>query len=199
MCDDACCDIAHRPSRFVSRCAMMHLVIFWPRDTKPISHIDRIDSSVDVRWCILWFSGQEILQHASSHIDRLGCAVRWCMLWFLWPIDTKVHIAHRSQPSATHPRFWQTCLFKIFPTILTTISGSQFWEIVKRQVCNGVSCRRLVEVREFSWCFFLVKKYKSTYRTSTGESNRSMSAVGNSPPFLTNLHFHDFPKYFNHD
>jgi hypothetical protein len=24
-------------------------------------------------------------------------------------------------------------------------------------------------------------------------------AVGNSPPFLTNLPFHDFPKYFNHD
>jgi hypothetical protein len=24
-------------------------------------------------------------------------------------------------------------------------------------------------------------------------------AVGNSPPFLTNLPFHDFPKYFNHE
>ena len=23
--------------------------------------------------------------------------------------------------------------------------------------------------------------------------------VGNSPRFLTNLPFHDFPKYFNHD
>jgi len=25
------------------------------------------------------------------------------------------------------------------------------------------------------------------------------AAVGNSPQFLTNLSFHDFPKYFNHD
>jgi len=25
------------------------------------------------------------------------------------------------------------------------------------------------------------------------------AAVGNSPPFLTNLPFQDFPKYFNHD
>jgi len=28
---------------------------------------------------------------------------------------------------------------------------------------------------------------------------RITPAVGNSPPFLTNLPFHDFPKYFNHD
>jgi len=43
---------------------------------------------------------------------------------------------------------------------------------------------------------------------SSDESNRSMcddhlyasqTAVGNSPPFLTNLPFHEFPKYFNHD
>jgi len=32
------------------------------------------------------------------------------------------------QPSATHRRFWQTCLFTIFPNISTTISGSPFWE-----------------------------------------------------------------------
>jgi len=30
-------------------------------------------------------------------------------------------------------------------------------------------------------------------------TNHRKSAVGNSPPFLTNLPFHDFPKYFNHD
>jgi len=69
---------------------------------------------------------------------------------------------------------------------------------------------------------FWPRDYKNRYRTSTGKSIRSMcddarcdflakriqkpishtdwnTAVGNSRPFLTNLPFHDFPNYFNHD
>ncbi len=42
-------DIAHRPVNRIGRCAMMHVVIFGPRGTKPISHIDWRNESDDVR------------------------------------------------------------------------------------------------------------------------------------------------------
>ena len=50
------------------------------------------------------------------------------------------------QPSATHPHFWQTCLFTNFPNILTTIRGSEFKEIREKAGLSkmGMSCRRLI-------------------------------------------------------
>ncbi len=50
------------------------------------------------------------------------------------------------QPSATHPHFWQTCLFTIFPMISTTNRGSPFWENREKAGLSkmGMSCRWLV-------------------------------------------------------
>jgi len=64
---------------------------------------------------------------------------------FVW----EVYIYLQNQPSATHPRFWQTCLFTIFPNISTTISGSQFWENREKAGLSktGVSCRRMYKIR----------------------------------------------------
>ncbi len=42
-------------------------------------------------------------------------------------VDT-IKIAYPIQPSATHPPFWQTCLFTIFPKLWTTIRGWNNWE-----------------------------------------------------------------------
>ena len=88
--------------------------------------------SVDVRWWfVLWFSGQE---------------------------NTKTDIAHRlaltrsqrgDQPSATHPHFWQTCLFTIFPIISTTNRGSQFYG-PQTKILDGWT-KRCVCV--FEWVF----------------------------------------------
>jgi hypothetical protein len=55
------------------------------------------------------------------------------------------------QPSATHPRFGQTCLFTNFPNILT-IRCSEFKGIREKAGLSkmGVSCRRLVYCSENS-------------------------------------------------
>ncbi len=49
------------------------------------------------------------------------------------------------QPSATHPPFWQTCLFTIFPKRRTTIRGWNNWENREKAGLSkrGMSCRRL--------------------------------------------------------
>ncbi len=55
------------------------------------------------------------------------------------------------QPSATHPPFWQTRLFTIFPIISTTNRGSPFWENREKAGLSkrGMSCRRLEKCAPF--------------------------------------------------
>ena len=76
MCDDACCDflakrIQKQPShidwRRLGRSAMMHVVIFWPREYKNSYRTPTGLDSADVRWCMLWFSGQENTETAIAH------------------------------------------------------------------------------------------------------------------------------------
>jgi len=139
MCDDACCDflakrykthIAHRPSRFVSRCAMMHVVISGQEIQKQISHIDWRIESVDVRWCILWF---------------------------FWPSDTKADIAHRL---ANRSMCDDACC---------DFSGQ---EIQKTDIAHRLANRSMCDD---ACCDFSGQEIqKNRYRTSTGESNRSM-------------------------
>ena len=54
-----------------------------------------------------------------------------------------------NQPSATHPHFWQTCLFTIFPIISTTNRGSQFYG-PQTKILDGWT-KRCVCV--FEWVF----------------------------------------------
>jgi len=199
------------------RClAMMHVVIFWPRDTKAdIAHrlANRIGrcAIIFVILCIpnedfgnlnmrLGVSFRVILrafvaQIQYSHprkVPRKHTSEPLCRFptslfgehRFFWPRDTKADIAHRPvnrigrcQPSATHRRFGQTCLFTIFPNISTTIRGSQFRENREKA---GL-CQKRGELPTASRCavilvivIFLAKRYKTRYRTSTCESTRSM-------------------------
>ncbi len=54
------------------------------------------------------------------------------------------------QPSATHPRFWQTCLFTILPKLWTTNRGWNIWENREKAGLSkrGMSCRRLVQTHQ---------------------------------------------------
>jgi len=74
--------------------------ISWPEKSQHASsHIDRCDSSVDVRYlfCISWL---EKSQHASSHIDRCDSPVdvRYLLLYLLARKITTTH--HRTSTDA---------------------------------------------------------------------------------------------------
>ena len=77
---------------------MMHAVVFLAkRIQNQISHIDwRIDS-VDVRWCMLWFSGQENTKTAIAHrlVSTRSMCDDACCCDFLGQENTKAAIAHR--------------------------------------------------------------------------------------------------------
>ncbi len=78
MCDSGCCILLARKSQHSQ------------------SHIDRIDSLVDVRYLVLYSLGQKS-QHASSHIDRIDSLVdvRYLVLYSLGQKITTCIIAHR--------------------------------------------------------------------------------------------------------
>ena len=177
-------DIAHRLANRISRCAMMHVVIFWPRDTKDIAHrlANRIGRCCRNEYCLKmewvaygWhrptdrivknslfvrlFQPPEVSMAVVCNsspflLDNLHfehCdenANHRCMLKY----SSKCSKWRLSQPSATHPRFWQTCLFTIFPKMWTNNLG---WNILccpnedlgKRNSRSGVSFR--VNLRAF--------------------------------------------------
>jgi len=86
---------------------------FWSEMQNGLSHIDRRIDPVDVRWWILWFSGQE-LQNGLSHIDRR--------------IDS-VDISRRQlTPVFDEPAFSRFSQIRLVVHI--------FGKIVKRQVCQ---------------------------------------------------------------
>ncbi len=66
--------------------------------------------------------------------------------------------------------------------------------------CFFFKAMRLYRGRIFArWVYpYTNARDDMTMRFFFFQSNAFVSAVGNSPPFLTNLPFHDFPKHFNH-
>ena len=72
------------------------------------------------------------------------------------------------------------------------------WPRVTKQNIARLSLESNRSVCDIVFCDFWPRKQNKISHAAL-ESNRSVSAVGNSPPFLTNLPFHDFSNYFNHD
>ena len=90
--------IAHRPSRLVNRRAISALFVsLGQKITSCISHIDRVDSSVDVRYllCICWPENQD----ASSHIDRVDSSIDVRYLLCLYLLARKSQDAYRTSRS----------------------------------------------------------------------------------------------------
>ncbi len=85
------------------------------------------------------------------------------------------------QPSATHPHFWQTCLFTIFPIISTTNRGSQFWENREKA---GLSKMGMSELPTAVAYAFL------------NENSSFGAAVGNSSPPFDKPAFSRFSQLF---
>jgi len=88
MRDDACCDfsgqentkpdIAHRQANRVVRCAMMHVVILWPREYKTRYRTSTGESSRSMCDDACWFSGQENTKPDIAHrlVNRVArCAM----------------------------------------------------------------------------------------------------------------------------
>ncbi len=82
------------------------------------------------------------------------------MCWVFW--DAMIfcnNFARWSQnkQSATHARFWKTCLFTNYPNISTTIRGSQFQGIREKAGLSktGVTSTEL-PTAEAHWCYFSV-------------------------------------------
>ena len=73
---------AHRPSRFVGRRAISALYLLARKSQDASSHIDRVDSSIDVRYllCICWPEN-----HKMHHRNRVDSSVDvrylFCICW----------------------------------------------------------------------------------------------------------------------
>jgi len=161
----------------------------WPRKiTRCISHI----SSDSVGRCAIFgfvFLGQKNHKMHIAHLARfrsVGRCARFSRRQ-LTPFFDKPAFSRFSQ------------IFQPRPVV------HSFGKIVKRQVCvkNGGELPTAGEIRFcISWPRKITRciSHVSLQFVLKGVVPvRIKAAVGNSPPFLTNPPFHDFPKYFNHD
>jgi len=108
--------------------------------------------------------------------------VRYLFLYLL-ARKSQHNMHHRTSTSRRQlvPFFWTISILDKSPKVSTTDSGWHIWRFVQNGDCpkKGTSCRRLTSTDSIYHLF--------------------CTAVGNSPPFLTNLPFHDSANTVNHE